>query len=324
MEKGAHPRIGLGLAALGRPGYINLGHADDVASRRDAAQLEAHAHAVLDAAYAAGVRDFDAARSYGRAEAFLASFVTHQHLAPGSVRISSKWGYRYTADWRVDAAVHEAKDHSLAAYREQWPETERLLGDHLTLYQIHSLTPDSPALADAELHAALLEHKQRGLAIGFSTSGPQQAQVIDRAINLIIDGVRLFDAVQATYNLLEPSAGAALAEARAAGLTVIVKEALANGRLSSRNREPSFAASLQQLERQASALGVGVDAVAMAAVLREPWVNVVLSGAATVEQLHANLRAAAIAPAALSDLPFADLAEPAAEYWRTRAALPWN
>jgi aryl-alcohol dehydrogenase-like predicted oxidoreductase len=62
----------------------------------------------------------------------------------------------------------------------------------------------------------------------------------------------------------------------------------------------------------------------MAAVLREPWVNVVLSGAATVEQLHANLRAAAIAPAALSDLPFADLAEPAAEYWRTRAALPWN
>ena len=25
--------LGLGLAALGRPGYINLGHADDVADR---------------------------------------------------------------------------------------------------------------------------------------------------------------------------------------------------------------------------------------------------------------------------------------------------
>jgi aryl-alcohol dehydrogenase-like predicted oxidoreductase len=53
-----------------------------------------------------------------------------------------------------------------------------------------------------------------------------------------VDGVRLFDAVQATWNLLEPSAGPALAEAHAAGLGVIVKEALANGRLTDRNDDP--------------------------------------------------------------------------------------
>ena len=63
---------GLGLAALGRPGYINLGHAADLHADYDVAAMEGRAHAVLDAAHAAGVRYFDAARSYGRAEEFLA------------------------------------------------------------------------------------------------------------------------------------------------------------------------------------------------------------------------------------------------------------
>ena len=44
--------IGLGLAALGRPGYINLGHAQDLSAGRDVAAMEHHAHAVLDAAWA--------------------------------------------------------------------------------------------------------------------------------------------------------------------------------------------------------------------------------------------------------------------------------
>src|SRR5581483_11890912 len=96
-------RLGLGLAALGRPGYINLGHADDLAGHTDVASMERAAHAVLDAAYDAGVRYFDAARSYGKAEAFLASWLARRGLAPGDVTVASKWGYTYTTDWRVDA-----------------------------------------------------------------------------------------------------------------------------------------------------------------------------------------------------------------------------
>lgn len=61
--------LGLGLAALGRPGYINLGHADDLEGRYAVDVMEARAHAVLDAAWQAGIRYYDAARSYGRAEA---------------------------------------------------------------------------------------------------------------------------------------------------------------------------------------------------------------------------------------------------------------
>lgn len=67
--------IGLGLAALGRPGYINLGHEQDMQGDIDPSVMEARAHAVLDAAWAAGVRYFDAARSYGAAERFLGNWL---------------------------------------------------------------------------------------------------------------------------------------------------------------------------------------------------------------------------------------------------------
>jgi len=66
-------RLGLGLATLGRPGYINLGHADDLNKNYDIVSMEEHAHTILDAAWAAGIRYYDVARSYGQAEVFLGS-----------------------------------------------------------------------------------------------------------------------------------------------------------------------------------------------------------------------------------------------------------
>ena len=64
-------QIGLGLAALGRPGYINLGHAADLNNSYDIKKMKRHCHQVLDYAWQLGVRYFDAARSYGMAEEFL-------------------------------------------------------------------------------------------------------------------------------------------------------------------------------------------------------------------------------------------------------------
>ena len=60
-------RLGLGLAALGRPAYINLGRQRDFGVDRSVAELERRCHEMLDAAYAAGIRYVDAARSYGKA-----------------------------------------------------------------------------------------------------------------------------------------------------------------------------------------------------------------------------------------------------------------
>ena len=112
-------RVGLGLAALGRPGYINLGHAEDLAGEIEIEQMRAHAHEVLDAAYDSGVRYFDAARSYGLAEEFLGSWCSARGLSRDDVTVGSKWGYTYTAGWRTDAEVNEVKDLSIETLRDQ-------------------------------------------------------------------------------------------------------------------------------------------------------------------------------------------------------------
>ena len=112
-------RIGLGLAAVGRPGYINIGHDVDLPQVRSVHALRHRAHELLDQAYAAGVRYFDAARSYGRAEEFLAEWLDRRDDVDNVV-VGSKWGYTYTAGWRVDADVHEVKDHTVATFERQF------------------------------------------------------------------------------------------------------------------------------------------------------------------------------------------------------------
>ncbi|MER7983150.1 aldo/keto reductase [Streptomyces sp. NPDC095817] len=309
-------RIGLGLAAVGRPGYINLGREEDLPADRSVDALRERTHELLDAAYAQGVRYFDVARSYGRSEEFLADWLRDR---PGvdDVVVGSKWGYTYTADWRTDAEAHEVKDHGLATYERQRAETAELLGDRLDLYQIHSVTPDSPALTDKELHAALAEAAAGGLSIGFSTSGPAQADAIRAALAVTVDGEPLFRTVQSTYNVLETSAGPALAEAHDAGLTVIVKEGMANGRLA----EPHAPEALRAV---ADETGLGCDAVALALVLRQPWAGVVLSGAATANQLASNLHAAVVDLGDDQLHRLAALAEAPRTYWERRGQLPWH
>ena len=303
--------VGLGLAALGRPAYIDLGRDADLGGDREVEALERRSHQVLDAAWAAGVRYLDAARSYGRAEAFLASWLTARGIDPAEITVGSKWGYTYVGDWRMDAGTHEVKDHSLAALTRQAAESRALLGDHLDLYQVHSATLDSGVLEDR----AVLEELSR-----LPTSGPAQADTIRRALEVSAGGAAPFACVQATWNLLEPSAGPALAEASAAGWGVIVKEAVANGRLSPHGHGPATGV----LGRVANRHGVGVDAVALAAVLANPWADVVLSGAVTTGQLQANLAALQVELDPVEREQLAALAEPAEAYWKTRSALAWS
>src|SRR4051794_652602 len=276
-------RLGLGLAALGRPGYLNLGHGVELGDDRSVAALRARTHEVLDFAYAQGIRDFDAARSYGRAEEFLGEWLRSRH--PEGVTISSKWGYVYAADWEVDADPPEVKHHDADTFRRQYEETRAHLGDWLDLYQIHSATPDSGVLENDAVLSAMVE---TGVALGVSVSGTAQAETIGRAVELGI-----FTSIQATWNLHERAAEDALARS---GLKVIVKEALANGRLADR------------------------DAEALSAALHRPWATVVLSGAASVDVLRSNLRALHTADPG----PLPELVENSETYWTARGQLQWN
>jgi aryl-alcohol dehydrogenase-like predicted oxidoreductase len=316
--------IGLGMAALGRPGYINLGHAQDLARAYDVEAMEQSAYEVLDAARDGGIRYFDAARSYGLGEKFLGSWLKSRAILSESVTVGSKWGYTYTANWKIEAHAHEVKEHSLATLERQWPESRALLNGYLKLYQVHSATKESGVLENQDVLQNLAQLKSTGISVGLTLSGPNQGETLRRAIEITVDGSRLFDSVQATWNLLEPSVGPALVEAKAAGLGVIIKEALANGRLTVRNQEPGFVQKLAVLQAEARKLETSIDALVLAACLRQAFVDVVLSGAVSVDQLLSNLVACGLRIDGETAARLAQLAEPAEVYWATRSGLAWN
>lgn len=316
--------MGLGLAALGRPGYINLEHGLDLDKETSIEAMESNTHAVLDAAYAEGIRYFDVARSYGKAEEFLASWLKAREITPDDVIVGSKWGYSYTAEWQVKATQHEVKEHSLNILKKQWKESRSFLGDYIKLYQVHSATIESGILTNKEVLLELARLKRDGVKIGLTASGENQPAIISKAINIRVDGVRLFDSIQATWNVLEQSAGDALYAAHLAGMGIIIKEALANGRLTQKNTNPDFILNLASLNVESNRLDTTVDALALAAVLSLEWVDVVLSGATTVEQIQSNAQAPNVNWDHLAAAALSRMSEGSANYWRNRSQLEWN
>ena len=313
-------RLGIGLAAIGRPSYITSGRAADLGAHRTVEELEHRTRALLDAAYDAGLRYVDAARSYGRAEEFCARWIAERGV--DDVEVGSKWGYRYVGGWREGAEVQEVKDHSRGAFAEQWSLTRALLGDHLGRYLVHSATLDTGVLRDSALHRELAVLRGEGIRVGISTSGPEQAQAIRVALDVEVDGAPLFTAFQSTWNVLEQSAAPALAEAAERGAQVVVKEVVANGRLAPGADDGS--GSVGHVTGVATRAGMGVDQLAVAVALAQPWAWRVLSGAVTPGQLASHVGAAdlALAPDVLCDA--LDAAEDATAYWAARSARPWT
>ena len=313
-------RLGLGLAALGRPGYINLGHHEDLSNRYEVGEMERTTHDVLELAYKNGIRYFDAARSYGRAESFFASW----HRSNNDLVIGSKWGYTYTAGWRVNAQQHEIKEHSINVLNRQWIETLNSLGRFPDIYHIHSASEESKVLENKDVLERLWQLKEQGTVIGLSLSGPNQGTTLEKSLEIKNGEKQLFQSVQVTWNLLERSTTGILKKASKAGYGIIVKEALANGRLTSRNKSRLFSDKLKVLKSIAERHGVSEDALAIAYILKQPWASIVLSGAATAAHLVSNINALKI------DLHSSDirllnqLVEPPEDYWTIRADLAWN
>lgn len=305
----------IGTAVLGRPAYLNTGSAAALPDDRSVAAMRARLHEVLDAAVEAGIDWIDTARSYGRAEEFVAQWLGDRSDS-ASLTLSSKWGYAYVGDWQLDAPVHEVKEHTVGQLERQWSQSSALLGGHLDLYQVHSLTVDSPLFGDDRLLGALAVLRDAGMALGFSTSGPAQAEAVRRGCDLMVGGEPLFTAVQSTWNALEPSVGEALAQAHAAGRTVLVKEALANGLLAS---DPPV-----EVARIAEHHRVGPDAVALALAAEQPWADRVLLGPASVGQLEANLAAGTVQLTQHDREALASLVEEPETYWQRRSGLSWQ
>lgn len=332
------PRLGLGMAALGRPGYINLDR-DSVFGASDSRSIDDmqnQANLVLDCMFkfkqsngsssnngSSSKPWVDCARSYGLSENFVGEYLRQQKIEPGEVYVSSKWGYSYVADWQVQLEAgkpHEVKDHSVENFLKQFEESMDIIGDYLNLYQIHSATFDSGVLENEDVHKALHKvKKEKGISIGLSVSSPKQDEVIQKAMTIEVDGTKLFDSVQCTFNVLEQRPGPCLSKAHGAGMDIIIKEGMANGRVL---RHPI-------VKEYSEKLSCSPDQLALACILAQPFQPRVLSGAVTPEQLESNLGAETVAERLRQDsILLTEIMEKTRmesdEYWSDRSMLAWN
>lgn len=311
-------KIGLGLAALGRPGYINIGHDNDLGSDKSKASMRDYCHQVLDFAYSNGVRYFDTARVYGDAEEFLSSWIRKQSQFNGFV--GSKWGYEYLANWEVNSDKHERKDHSAAFLKQQWVETRMNLGKNVDLYHIHSVTPDSSVLDDPTVIKELESIKKNGLEIGISTSGPEQKKTIEKFLK-INEKLKLFSFLQSTVNILEQSCIPILKEAHNQKINIIAKEVFSNGLLTNANKD-YHQEQLQNLQNIAKEIDLTLEQISYLWVYQLPFIKIILTGASTVSQLQENLNCLKKLNTTIPNLD--NLYLSVEDYWSTRKSLSWN
>ena len=311
-------KLGLGLAALGRPGYINLGHHQNIGPNKSKEAMYFQTEKVLNFAYQSGIQYFDVARVYGASEEFLSKWIRKQNQFNGYV--GSKWGYEYLADWKIDTDVHERKDHSAAFLKQQWVETRLNLGKNIDLYQIHSVTPESNVLNDRSVLNELQNIKKSGIEIGISTSGPSQAETIKKLLE-INKVENLFTFIQCTINILEQSCQQILIEASESKINIIAKEVFANGRLSAANKE-FHQKEILILKNLALDLNLSLEELSLIWAYQQKYINIVLTGAATVEQLQSNIDAISKKDLTLPNL--LELGTSKESYWQSRKSLKWN
>lgn len=313
-------RIGFGMAAIGRPLYINLKQKPSTSFDRGAFRQKGAT--MLEKAYALGIRYFDTAPGYGMAEALLLDWLSAKEDA--NVEVATKWGYTYVANFDPNAARHEVKEHSVSKLNEQWEVSKAIL-PHLTTYQIHSATLETGVLNNKDVLSRLAELKEEyGLHIGLSTTGANHIEVLKKGLEVAVEGKGLFDAFQATYNIFDQSLANVATDIAAQGKRLIIKEAMANGRILPNKAYPHYSKTYDYLAQLAEQYEVGPDAIALRFCMDSIPAFKVLSGAATERHLIENLKAASFKLEEEAVERLKAYAVPPGQYWTERKQLQWN
>ena len=312
--------IGLGTAALGRPQYINVRQ-----KKCDNSNLESfkkQSFQVLEKAYNLGVRYFDTAPGYGLAEELLYEWL--QTKNDKTIKIATKWGYTYTANFDPNAAIHEIKEHSLSKLKEQWNFSKHLL-PQLTIYQIHSTTLETGVLDNnAVLEYLVFLKKEYNLKIGITTTGTNQIEVLKKALNILIHGEPVFDLFQVTYNFLDQSLLEVSEELIRKDKSIVIKEALANGRIFRNDNYSHYKKMYTTLEKLAQNHNVGVDAIALQYCVQTIPESIVLSGASNSFQLEENLKTHLFSLSNDEIELLKSFKVSPENYWKERKQLQWN
>ncbi|MDA9339942.1 aldo/keto reductase [Polaribacter sp.] len=313
-------KLGLGTAALGRPQYINIRLKNG--EKPDLEAFKKNSFSVLENAYNKGIRYFDTAPGYGLAEALVLEWLQTKNDA--SIQIATKWGYTYTANFDENAIVHEVKEHSLAKLNAQWNFSKKLL-PYLKVYQIHSATIETGVLENSKVLERLASlKKEHNLKIGLTTTGTNQAEVIKKALNITADGASLFDSFQVTYNFLDQSLFEISEELIHQNKSIVIKEALANGRVFRNQSYPHYTKMYEVLESISKKHNVGVDAISLKYCEQTIPNSIVLSGASTNLQLKQNLQLNTFS-LSNNEIELLNSFKTSKEfYWKERKQLIWN
>jgi len=313
-------RLGLGTAALGRPQYINVRQKNSDTSNLET--FRKHSFSVLEEAYHLGIRYFDTAPGYGLAEELLLEWL--QTKDDKTIEVATKWGYTYTANFEINATVHEVKEHSLSKLKEQWNFSKQLL-PYLKVYQIHSATIETGVLENrAVLEQLAFLKKKYHLKIGLTTTGTNQISVIKKALDVSVDGEQLFDLFQVTYNFLEQSLQEISAELILQNKSIVIKEAMANGRIFRNEKYPHYAEMYSVLENLSEKYNVGLDAISLKYCEQTIANSLVLSGASNSKQLKENLKMNSFS-LTNEDIKNLNSVKTSPElYWSERKQLQWN
>ena len=313
-------KLGLGTAALGRPQYINVRQKNSNTSNLEAFRKQSFA--VLEDTYNLGIRYFDTAPGYGLAEELVLEWL--QTKNDKTIEVATKWGYTYTANFDTKATVHEVKEHSLSKLNEQWNFSKQLL-PYLKVYQIHSATLETGVLENKQVLAQLaFLKKEHNLKIGLTTTGTNQVEVIKKAINVLVDGEAVFDLFQVTYNFLDQSLKEISDELLSQNKSIVIKEALANGRVFKNENYAHYSKMYATLDSLSKKHKVGVDAISLKYSEQTIPNSIVLSGASTTEQLKENLKMNSFT-LSFNEIELLNSLKVSSEfYWTERKKLQWN
>jgi len=311
--------LSLGTAAIGRPQYINI-RQNNTLDDFDLKSFKEKGIKMLDFAYKHGISHFDTAPGYGIAETILSEWIKLR--SPKNISISTKWGYTYVANFNPNAPVHEVKEHSLGKLLEQWEESKKF-GAPLTIYQIHSATLESGVLENKEIHEKLAEIKHtHNIEIGFTTSGNNQTEIIKKALKIKVNNKQLFSSIQATYNIFDQSLAEEIDILK--NKKVIVKEALANGRVFPNKNYTHYNEAYHTLKRLSLKYNVGIDAIALRFCSDTINPYTILSGASEPQHLISNLEVLNFQLTSSEIEELKRLSVHPNKYWEERKKLTWN
>ena len=312
--------IGLGTAAIGRPQYINI--KQERQEPFSLAEFKRLGFEMLDFAYNQGIRHFDTAPGYGLAEQLLIKWVKEKN--DPTVNVATKWGYTYMANFDPNAKVHEVKEHSLNKLNEQWRVSKQLF-PYLKNYQIHSATIESGVLKNEAILERLFQLKEEhNIKIGLTTTGDNQAEVLEKAIDIHFKGYQLFEVFQCTYNVLDQSIYELGRQIISDKKQLVIKEALANGRLFPNTDYLGYQHLYKRLKALSEKYQVGVDAIILQFSMTKLDGAIVLSGASKPKYLSQNLKATAFKLSSEEIKELVQFKTTPKRYWEERKELAWN